>query len=187
MSILINCCSARLQYRTRHERALPKIFTWWCPAAAKCDRIRTSYRVSRSSGKPQEQLRLLRVRRLFRCGHKPSSRLLEMADSARTRYLNPFARPPIRGQSERYRECEQLKKLSPSWSDRTRCGNSLDCDFQNSKIATFSLSAIHLMKKLFVAILLLAALSPFCVQSEQSSGSAIICLFRSPLTTGEVP
>jgi hypothetical protein len=59
------------------------------------------------------------------------------------------------------------------------------------------------MKKLFLAIPLLAAATPFCAQSQQNTGTlagflakqglggaklerrvAIICLFRFPLTTG---
>src|SRR5882724_9869890 len=64
---------------------------------------------------------------------------------------------------------KNYKANSGSHPDPRR--NNLDHHFQNSKIPTFSLPAIHLMKKLLVTILLLAAVAPFRVQSQQSSGT----------------
>jgi predicted aspartyl protease len=47
----------------------------------------------------------------------------------------------------------------------------LDRDSRSSKIPIFSALAIHVMKKLLVAMLLLVTLTPFRVQSEQSSST----------------
>jgi predicted aspartyl protease len=56
-------------------------------------------------------------------------------------------------------------------SGRNRCGKFLDRDLRISKISGLAFSAIHLMKQLFLAILLLAPLTPFCAQSQQGSGT----------------
>lgn len=65
-----------------------------------------------------------------------------------------------------------MLQLLSTWTLISCCNSqSLDLDLRTSGIEGLSFPAIHLMKKLVVAILLLAAVVPVGVQSQQPSGT----------------